>query len=255
MTTPEQHDPPHLDPERWRALQAREPEAVRHFAAHLARPCATCEAFLADLPDADALDALADEALTAAAASDAAALEDALGWERVRRRAFPSRRRTGLTAAAGLALAVAASLVLVLVPRDEEGSRRELEPQLGSGRIKGALPLTLELSPVVQLPDGGVRMVAEGERLPESAVVLVRYHVSEPATATLVLQPEGAKEQVLGHFELAPGTHDLSDAGGQPVGVSLRGERGRVDLSLVARTPGAPEATRAHLHLQVLPGR
>lgn len=239
MDTHEQDDP-HLTPERWRALQARDPEAVRHFARHLGQPCDACEAFLAEAPGDDALEALADEALTVAAP----ATDDTLGWERVRRRAFPPRHRRVGAAAAGLALAAAAALVLVLVPQQREGADTT-EP--GTTRLKGDVPLALELSTVAQLPGGSVRAVADGEALPEAAVVLVRYHASEAATATLVLRREGAVEQVLGQFELAPGTHDLQGVDGEPVGVALRGERGRVALSLEAQD------VRAQLHLTVRP--
>jgi hypothetical protein len=250
----------HLDEEGWRALQRREPEAVAHFATHLARPCEACEAFLAREPEDDrlGLESLADEALAAVAGP---AREDEVGWARVRRRLAPPRR-AWLTGA----LAAAAAAVLVLLVRPGP-----VEPEHASSqRLKGGGPLALELAAAAQLPGGEVRAVPEDSRLPPEAVVLLRYHSSEAADALLVHESPGVPAQVLGRYALEPGTHDLRD-GAELAGVSLEGEQGPVSLVLVAwpRGPGSrealeqalerggvpPEAAQARVHLRVSPGQ
>jgi hypothetical protein len=221
----------HLDAASWRALQDHEPAAVAYFARHLAKPCEDCEAFLAEASGQDDLDALADEALVAAAGSPPR--EDALGWERVRRRAFPSKARTwGAGLGALAAVAAAALVVLVVAPR----AGRQVESG-GSERVKGGAPRGLELTAAAQLPDGRVLPVAEGQALPPEAVVLLRYHTSEATEAVLVREVPGEAPRVLGRFSLEPGTHDLGDASGL-AGVSLEGEAGALALALVALPPG-----------------
>lgn len=249
----------HLDAASWRALQNHEPEAVAYFARHLAAPCEACEAFLAEAPGQDELDALTDEALAAAAGSPLR--EDSLGWERVRRRAFPSRaRRWGAGLGALAAVAAAALVVLVVAPP------RGNPVDAGRGeRVKGGAPLVLELTAAAQLPGGSVLPVAEGQSLPPEAVVLLRYHVSEASEAVLMREAPGKAPEVLGRFSLAPGTHELEEASGL-AGVSLEGDVGELALALVALPPGTlpdsdlsqaagwPEAAVARVHFRVQSG-
>lgn len=247
----------HLDAASWRALQNHEPAAVAYFARHLAAPCETCEAFLAEAPGQDALDALTDEALVAAAGSPPR--EDSLGWERVRRRAFPSRARQWSAGLGALAAVAAAALVFLVV--------KPLGHAVDSGsgeRVKGGAPLVLELTAAAQLPGGSVLPVAEGQSLPPEAVVLLRYHVSEASEAVLVREVPGKAPEALGRFSLEPGTHDLEEASGL-TGVSLEGERGELSLALVALPPGTrsedalsqaagPGAVGARIHFRVQSG-
>ena len=163
---------PHLDAERWAALQRRERATVEHFARHLAAPCEPCEAFLAGLGEAGAgdagsaaLDALADEALLEAGRT--APHEDALGWARLQRRlgeeglAAGAARRSRTARVAGvLAVAIAASVVFAVLPAR---MRTHVDAQEDGMRIKGAASLALELS---------AREIAERLGLGKSAVTM-----------------------------------------------------------------------------------
>jgi hypothetical protein len=247
----------HLDVESWQSLQRREPDTVAYFATHLAGPCETCEAFLAQDFEGDPLgvEALADEALGAALATPR---EDAVGWARVRRR-LAGPRRAWLAGA----VAVAAAAVLAILVRPDAVTPAPYEG------IKGSVPLALELTAAARLPDGEVRAVPEGAVLPPEAVVLLRYHATEAADALLMREAPGAPTQVLGRYALEPGTHDLRE-GPDLAGVSLEGEQGPLTLVLVAwpRVPGSwdaleqaseqaaipPNAPQARLRLSVEPG-
>lgn len=251
----------HLDAETQRALEQRDPETVRYFAAHLARPCEECEAFLAHEEgapdDAFGLEALADEALGEVAGRPAR--EDAVGWARVRRRLNAPRR---VWLSGGLA-AVAAVLLAILV-RPGTGAPERPSTQ----RLKGGSPLVLEVMAAARLPDGEVRAVPGDAVLPSQAVVLLRYHASESANALLVREAPGVPPQVLGRHALTPGTHDLRD-GEDLAGVSLEDEQGPVTLVLVAWPEGSdsaaleavmaggwvpPDAVQARLRLRVESG-
>ncbi|MBZ4421792.1 hypothetical protein [Myxococcus sp. RHSTA-1-4] len=249
----------HLDAEGWRALQRKEPEAVAYFARHLAAPCDVCEEFLAAEQEEDALglEALADEALGEAAGP---AREDAVGWARLRRR-LGAPRRAWLAGA--VAAAVAAGLAVLVLP---QVMRTETTP---SQRIKGTVPLVLELAAMAKLPNGETPPVRDDTVLPPEAVVLLHYHSSEAADALLLREAPGLPTQVLGRYELEPGTNPLRE-GADLAGVSLEGEQGPVTLVLVAwpKGPGSreaveqaagqgavpPDAVRARLHLRVDPG-
>ncbi|MCY1046142.1 hypothetical protein OV208_32825 [Corallococcus sp. bb12-1] len=252
----------HLDAEAQRALQQRDPETLRYFAAHLAQPCETCEAFLSEddeaPDDAFGLDALADEALLEVSARPVR--EDAVGWARVRRR-LGSPKRVWLSR--GLA-AVAAVLLAILV-RPGAGT---LPERPSTQRLKGGAPLALELTAAARWPDGQVRAVPEDAVLPPEAVVLLRYHAGDAADALVVREAPGVPPQVLGRHVLGPGTHDLRD-GEDLAGVSLEGEQGLVTLVLVAWPKGAdasaleavvaggqvpPDAAQARLRLKVESG-
>ncbi|MBF5045995.1 hypothetical protein FGE12_26520 [Aggregicoccus sp. 17bor-14] len=227
----------HLDAASWAALQRREPAAVAHFARHLAQPCEVCEAFLAGSPEGgDALEALADESLGALAREDAG---EELGWARVRRELGPAvqqqpQRRAPRRAWAARAVGLAAVAALALVVVRVAPWRGEQEQGF---RIKGQRPVSLELSATVQLPDGRVLPVAEGEPLPPEGVLLLRYTAEEPARALLVMQAAEGAPRVLGRFTLQPGAHDL-DEGGELAGVSLEGESGPLTVALVVAPAG-----------------
>lgn len=250
----------HLDAEGWSALQRKEPEAVKYFAAHLATPCDVCEDFLAaeDAREDDAfgLDALADEAL---GELPGPAREDAVGWARLRRR-LGAPKHKWLAGAAAVA-AMAAVLALSLRPE-------AVTPQQGQ-HLKGNVPLVLELAAMAQLPNGQTPPVADGAVLPPEAVVLLTYHASEASDALLVREAPDKPVQVLGRYELEPGTHSLRE-GTDLAGVSLEGEEGPVTLVLLAwpKGPGSREAleqaagqgavpsdvVQARLRLRVEPG-
>jgi hypothetical protein len=248
----------HLDARGWEALRRREPEAVAYFATHLATPCDACERFLAMEPEDDALglEALADEALGEAAGP---AREDAVGWARLRRR-LGAPRRAWL---AGAAAAAAAVLALVALPQGE------VPAPTPSQRIKGTVPLVLELAALAKLPDGQTPPVRDDTVLPPEAVVLLHYHASEAADALLLREAPGLPTQVLGRYALEPGTNPLRE-GADLAGVSLEGEQGPVTLVLAAwpRGPGSrealeraaeqgavpPDAVQARLRLRVEPG-
>lgn len=233
----------HLDDGALGALSRREPEAVAYFATHLAHPCETCEAFLATHPGPGLLDGQVDSLLLGLAPNGASAPPlDEVGLARVRRalRAHrPAAGRWGMVAG-GLA---ACLLAVVLLPRmrtadpaGQEGSAAEWTGE--KGRLAR---IALELSVVARDSAGVLRRLDPGSSVKDSDVLLLRYHATEAGTALLFEQRQGAAPELLGHFPLVAGTHDLQGPQGL-AGVSLAGEAGPVTLWLVGSTGAPPEA-------------
>ncbi|WP_426753499.1 hypothetical protein [Myxococcus sp. Y35] len=233
----------HLDDACLRALARREPETVAYFAEHLAHPCETCEAFLATHPGPDLLDGQVDAlllGLSQRATTDAPL--DEVGLARIRRALrgpWRHARSWGL-AAGGIA---ACLLAVVLVPR-----MRAEDPAIQAGTAarwtgeKGTTPrLALELSVAARDGEGVLRRLDPGSPVADSDVLLLRYHATEAGTALLFEQREGQPAELLGHFPIKAGTHDLRGAQGL-AGVSLAGETGSVTLWLVGTAGEAPPA-------------
>jgi hypothetical protein len=224
----------HLDTDAMRALARREPEAVAYFREHLAAPCDTCEAFLAEQPGPDLLDGQVDALLLGMSPKAAGAHNaplDEVGLARVRRGLRghrPDARRWGLIAGA----IAAGVLAVVLVPR-----LRAADPEVDTGElpqgVKGPGGIALELAVVARDADGGLRRLDPASRVGDADVLLLRYHATEAGTALLFQQRDGQGPELLGRFPLEAGTHDLEGPQGL-AGVSLEGESGPVTLWLVA---------------------
>jgi hypothetical protein len=213
----------HLDAKSLEALLRREPEAMAHFQAHLANPCAACEQFLVDEPR---LDGVVDTLLLGLSPPAPAALDE-VGFARLKRALRPARSSAGL-AAAGLA---AGLLIAVSVGQLRPGARDD-DP-VG---LKGRIRIQLDLRGAVRGADGQVTRVDPDQLLAPSGVLLLRYHATEAGAGQLLVQRGNAPAEALGAFALEPGTHDLSVAD-EVKGFSLAGENGELTLWLVA-TPG-----------------
>lgn len=240
----------HLDDDSWRALRRRDPDATGHFATHLASPCDTCEAYLLGRQDAG-LDSQTDLLVLGMRGDpETPAAVDELAVARLRRKAGVAPRPGWQPVAAALGLAAS---LLVVAGVSVSG----LRDTSGDDGIKGVAPLSLELMAAAHYPDdGGTHQIPTGAVLRPEAVVLLRYHSSEAGTALLLKQSGGGLE-VLGQFELRPGTHDLSDEAAELVGVSLQGEAGRGALVLAARAgdrPPSAEEVEALLAGRPAPG-
>jgi hypothetical protein len=220
----------HLDAQALSALATRKPEAVAYFREHLASPCDTCEEFLAQYPGTDALDGQVDALLLSLAPRKEAPLDE-VGWMRLRKRlrtsAHPGRW-------VGVAAAVAACLLaVVLVPRPAD---RPSTGQPWDG-VKGSSRIALELAAVARSAEGQLRRLDPGAVVPPEDVLLLRYHATEAGSALLFQQVGDGKPELLGHFSLEAGTHDLAGPEGL-AGVSLSGEEGPVTLWLVGAPAG-----------------
>lgn len=232
----------HLDAQTLNALATRDPEAVAYFREHLASPCDTCEEFLAQHPGPDVLDGQVD-ALLLGLAPPREARMDEVGWMRLRKRlrtsAHPGRW-------IGVAAAVAACLLaVVLVPRLTAPPSRQ-QPWDG---VKGSSRIALELAAVARSTEGSLRRLDHGAAVPSEDVLLLRYHATEAGSALLFQQVGDGRPELLGHFSLEAGTHDLAGPQGL-TGVSLAGEEGPVTLWLVAAPAGealSPEAVQEAL--------
>ncbi|NMO22203.1 hypothetical protein HPC49_37070 [Pyxidicoccus fallax] len=233
----------HLDADAMSALARREPEAVAYFREHLARPCDTCEDFLATHAGPNLLDGQVDAALLAAGPVAQKAKEaplDEVGFARVRRGMKGSRpdiRRWGLAAGA----IAACLLAVVVVPR-----MRAEDPAVQAGTewdgIKGpGGSIDLELAVVARGANGELRRLDPQSAVAESDVLLLRYHATEAGTALLFQQRAGQGPELLGRFPLEAGMHDLQGPQGL-AGVSLEGESGPVTLWLVG-SAGRQEPT------------
>ncbi|MCY1034588.1 hypothetical protein OV207_24260 [Corallococcus sp. BB11-1] len=231
----------HLDAAVMRDLANRDPDAVAWFREHLASPCEACEVFLAT--HSDALDGRTDALLLNLA--PARAVEAGAEPANV----VPLRRpapRPRFAAPPGrywgwMAGAIAASvLMVVLVPR-VKGPVSGAAPAgiEGAEGIKGAGRISLEVAVVARSPEGGLRRVDSGADVTKEEVLLVRYHATESGTALLYQQRPDQPPELLGHFPLEAGTHDLAGPEGL-AGVSLEADEGPLTLILVAFTSWEP---------------
>lgn len=213
----------HLDDSRLAALLAN-PKGEQELVAHLAAGCDTCEGFLEQ--HADRLDGLTDQVLGSLRAARPATLDE-VGWQRLRRslraaRGAGWRLAVPLAAAAALAAAVVGGVLLTRPPADDLGLKGE------TARIQ------LELSAAVRTAAGDIVRVEPGAHVKAGGVLVLRYHVTEAAQATLWVQRGTAEPQRLGAVELEPGTHDLLSSRGELMGLSLDAEQGEVAMWVVA---------------------
>lgn len=225
----------HLDDSRLAALLAN-PQGDPELVAHLAAGCEACDTFLQQ--HADRLDGLTDQVLGSLRPAAPAALDE-VGWQRLRRALRAGRAplwRLAVPLAAALAVALVGG-VLLTRPRDEPG-------------LKGdAARIQLELSAAVRTAAGDIVRVEPGAHVKAGGVLVVRYHVTESAQATLWVQRGAAQPQRLGAVELEPGTHDLSNRG-ELMGLSLAAEQGEVAMWVVAgRSPTSLTPFEARLQL------
>lgn len=228
----------HLDINALSALAAREPEAVAYFREHLASPCDTCEDFLATHPGPGLLDGQTDALLLALAPPREAPLDE-LGLARIRRKLrVPAPRRWGAVASA-LAASILA-VVLVTRPRTSTPTER---PGAWDG-VKGSTLISLELAAAARSAEGALRRLDSGAAVPDGDVLLLRYHATEAGTGLLFQRSAGGPVELLGHFPLAAGTHDLRGPEGL-AGVSLEGESGPLTLWLVGFPTGASPSAEA----------
>ena len=212
----------HLDAAKLQAL-LENPAAYPELRAHLLQGCEQCEALLAGLPNSQ-LDGATDQALFALARRPKAPdRDDRFSTKRLN---LPVRRRR----CAFAAVAAAAALIIGAV-----GLSFQL--RAADDGLKGPRLLTVALSAAHRAPDGTLTRVESGQRVPASGTLLLRYQASEAAQVPVVLVREGGQREELRPVELSAGLNDL------PVGVSLEGERGRIDVELGA----------AKLSVQVVP--
>jgi hypothetical protein len=229
----------HLDAQSLERLLAGDPEAVSFFREHLRDGCEDCRRFLEADRAHPELDAEVDRLLMSLAPPPEAGLDE-VGFQRVMRRARPNRFR--MHAAFGAIAAAALVGVFALrAPTPEQG-----------GGIKGAPHIAVELLAALQTSQGELRRADSSETLPESGVLVLRYHATERGTALLLKSSAGQLEP-LGAFPLTPGTHDLAARDGM-AGVSLRGESGAVKLFLVASPGEAPPSLDAARQAIEAPG-
>ncbi len=213
----------HLDPARWQALLVTpDPELL----AHLEAGCDTCDDFLASLPG---LDGEVDRALLAVAPRARSA--DELSWARFRRRHRAPRRL--LIAAA--AVAVLASVSWALFPTTEPPSGLK-----GSGRPQ------LELRAAREAPGGALTLVDDGAQVPANAALVFQVRSNFAGPARFFVQ-RGARAPVeLAQLGLVEGAQELEAGDDGLLGFSLRGERGPLQLWLVAsESPISAEAALA----------
>ncbi|WP_304984904.1 hypothetical protein, partial [Corallococcus sp. CA047B] len=136
-----------------------------------------------------------------------------------------------------MAGALAASVLLVvLVPLVKGPVPGPVSAEEG---LKGSGRLSLELAVVARGLDGGLRRLDAGADVAKDEVLLVRYHATESGTALLYQQRPGQPPELLGHFPLQAGTHDLEGPEGL-AGVSLEADEGPLSLVLVAFTSWEP---------------
>ncbi len=206
----------HLTDESYRRL-LESPKSELELFEHLKTGCDECEAFLAAQPHA-LLDGLADAALLSVTPATAEPAEGRAAETYARIRPTPSRR--WVLALAAMLLAVLGAALLFARPHDDTQG------------LKGGPHLALELEGVVKAQDGSLSRVERGQTVPAAGTLLLRYHASDAAQATLVVV-RGGKREVLGAVRLESGTHDLGREDAL-LGLSLEGEQGRVLVRLEA---------------------
>jgi hypothetical protein len=217
----------HLDAASLEAL-LKNPAAYPELRAHLLQGCAHCEALVAAHSDA-ALDGATDQGLLAVSQRPRKPdRDDRFSTRRVK---LPLRKRRWTFAAVAAAAAVLIGGVGVSF-RLRVANVAEKAPTAhdGDDGVKGPRLLTVALSAVHRAPDGALTRVEDGQRVPAHGELLLRYQASEAAQVRVTLVRENGRREELGPVELNAGLNDL------PVGVSLEGEQGRLDVELgVAR--------------------
>jgi hypothetical protein len=214
---------PHLDAQRWQALQAGRDEVLL---AHIEEGCETCDAFLESLPG---LDGEVDRALLSLVPRPPS--RDELAWARFRRRQHTTPRLTRWAAAA------AAVLLVVL---GGWATRRPPE-QLNTG-LKGSAHTQLELRAALKSAAGALTPVVDGARVPAGAALVFQVRSGLAGPARLYVQRGEAAPVELAQLGLVEGSQELELGEEGLLGFSLRGEHGPLKLWLVAAETPTTEA-------------
>ena len=133
--------------------------------------------------------------------------------------------------------------------------------------VKGSGRVQLELRAAVKGPDGRLTAVDDGASVPASAALVFQVRSGVAGPARLLVQRGGGAPEELAQLGLVEGAQELERAGEGLLGFSLAGERGPLEVWLVAaETPTsldeAREAIRAgggegvgvaHLRVDVAP--
>ncbi len=225
----------HLDRNAVQALLRGDPDAFARYGAHLDTDCEQCDLLMMEEDVAPELDGEVDRALLELSPPAEAPL-DQLGFRRLQRTIGAEKR-------AKLWPAIPAIAAVLVVGAFGVSAMQRAPGPVDEVGIKGTRRIAVELQLAMQTEDGQLRRVESGEALPAGAgVVLLRYHATENGTATLVRQIADEAPEILGTFELKPGTHDLASGEGV-AGVPLPDTRGKLRLWLIAvpSTSHAPE--------------
>ena len=207
----------HLDPARWQALLVTpEPELL----AHLEAGCDLCDDFLASVPG---LEGEVDRALFALAPRPPST--DELSWARFRRRHRAPRRL--FIAAAALALLASASWALFPAAEPSSGIK-------GSGRAQ------LELRAALGASGGALTLVDDGAQVPASAALVFQVRSNFAGPARFFVQRGASAPVELAQLGLVEGAQELEASDDGLLGFSLRGERGPLQLWLVASESPLP---------------
>lgn len=238
----------HLTKESYRRLLGGELPAKEagDLARHLDDDCPICERFLAEAPEADALDGRVDAALTALAppgAGDASGAGNDLEFARIRRRVADAparrmpRRAFGLAVAAGLLVAGFASLV---VPRAGLETRQGWDGEKGrAGSAARAIPLRLRF--LVIAPGDAMQKGVSGQSVPHDASLSFELELGRAAEVALVRVPAQGAPELVWKAALGAGRSELT-VGGRPAAYPLSELQGRQRFALVAASGRLDEA-------------
>lgn len=214
----------HLDAARWKALQEAPDEALL---AHVAEGCEVCDEFLATLPG---FDGEVDRALLALAPRPPST--DELSYARYRRAAKGALAAAPSGASPRLMRALGAAAVLLIA-----GGAWLLVPGAASPPVppglKGSGRVQLELRAALKAPEGTLTPVSDGARVPAGAALVFQVRSGLAGPARLYVQRGLSAPVELAQLGLVEGAQEL-ELGDDLLGFSLRGERGPVQLWLVA---------------------
>jgi hypothetical protein len=221
----------HLDASTLDAL-LKNPRAHAELIEHLKTDCEVCDRFLSEHEGPGLLDGLTDAALLSASKLTRLP-NDERGFDAVMKAMRPAAasRRWMIAAAAALLLAV---MSIGLWRARDDG-------------LKGRAHVTLELQ-AARADADRVERLSDGQSVPASGSVLLRYHASDETRAWVLIEREGRPSEKLGPFKLLSGTHDLSD-GDTPLGLPLSGEVGKLTVRLWAVDAALESAPRIELHV------
>jgi len=235
-----------------------DPGEARALAAHLARPCEECEAFLSSRAQADPVDGRVDRALAAFADPGSAAGND-LEYARIERalRGGRSRRRLApLAAVAAAVLAVGAVALKIGLDQAQPG-RDDWDGVKGLGAP--AVPLRLRFLVVLPGEAGGpprLEKGASGVAVPARAGLQFQVEAAVRAHAALVRVSPSGEEEAFWRGDLSPGSPLEVTVGGRPAAYPLEGLAGPQRFVLLASPePLASERIAAAARALAPPGR
>lgn len=247
----------HLDAARWKALQ-QAPDA--ELLAHVAEGCEVCDEFLATLPG---FDGEVDRALLALAPRPPST--DELSYARYRRASQKALAAAPGGASPRLMRALAAAAVLLIA-----GGAWLLIPHAASHPIpsglKGSGRVQLELRAALKAPEGTLTPVTDGARVPAGAALVFQVRSGLAGPARLYVQRGLSAPVELAQLGLVEGAQELELGEDGLLGFSLRGERGPLQVWLVAaegptsaeealsaiRSGGAEGLSVAHVRVDVV---